>query len=65
VQAWIVFSDISAATAALRGMQDFPFFEKPMVRLLPHAQGALLCIAFQPFCLPHLMRIADGNRNIC
>ncbi|KAI3430726.1 hypothetical protein D9Q98_005312 [Chlorella vulgaris] len=29
-QAWIVFSDISAATAALRGMQDFPFFEKPM-----------------------------------
>lgn len=33
-QAWVVFEDISAATAALRGLQGFPFFEKPMVMLL-------------------------------
>ncbi len=31
-QAWIVFSDVSAATNALRTMQGFPFFDKPIVR---------------------------------
>ena len=31
-QAWVVFADISSATAALRAMQGFPFFDKPMVR---------------------------------
>lgn len=30
-QAWIVFADVSASTTALRSMQGFPFFEKPMV----------------------------------
>ena len=30
-QAWVVFADISGATNALRSMQEFPFFEKPMV----------------------------------
>lgn len=29
-QAWVVFNDIAGATNALRSMQDFPFFEKPM-----------------------------------
>ncbi|KAI7836005.1 hypothetical protein COHA_010089 [Chlorella ohadii] len=29
-QAWIVFADIAAATNALRGMQGFPFYEKPV-----------------------------------
>ena len=29
-QAFIVFSDISSATNALRGMQGFPFYDKPM-----------------------------------
>lgn len=29
-QAWIVFADIASATSALRAMQDFPFFERPM-----------------------------------
>ena len=32
-QAWVVFEEQSAATQALRSMQGFPFFEKPMVRL--------------------------------
>ena len=30
-QAWIVFSDVAAATNALRTMQGFPFFDKPVV----------------------------------
>lgn len=34
-QAWVVFEEISSATAALRSMQGFPFFDKPMVSLLP------------------------------
>lgn len=31
-QAFVVFSDISSATNALRSMQGFPFYDKPMVR---------------------------------
>lgn len=30
-QAWIVFSDVAAATNAKNTMQGFPFFEKPIV----------------------------------
>ncbi|KAK9812219.1 hypothetical protein WJX73_004934 [Symbiochloris irregularis] len=29
-QAWVVFAEISGATNALRSMQGFPFFDKPM-----------------------------------
>jgi len=29
-QAWIVFKEISSSTNALRDMQSFPFYEKPM-----------------------------------
>lgn len=29
-QAWVVFEEIGSATSALRAMQGFPFFEKPM-----------------------------------
>lgn len=29
-QAWVVFADVAAATNALRSMQGFPFFEKPI-----------------------------------
>lgn len=29
-QAWVVFSDVAGATNALRTMQGFPFFEKPI-----------------------------------
>lgn len=32
-QAWVVFAEISGATNALRSMQGFPFFDKPMVSL--------------------------------
>ncbi|KAK9281431.1 hypothetical protein L1049_004333 [Liquidambar formosana] len=29
-QAWVVFEDVSSATNALRQMQGFPFYDKPM-----------------------------------
>ncbi|XP_051230953.1 U1 small nuclear ribonucleoprotein A [Lolium perenne] len=29
-QAWVVFEDVESATKALKGMQDFPFYDKPM-----------------------------------
>ena len=32
-QAWVVFSDVNAASNALRQMQSFPFYGKPMVWL--------------------------------
>ena len=30
-QAWVAFSDVTAATNAVRQMQNFPFYDKPMV----------------------------------
>lgn len=30
-QAWIVFKDVSSATTAMRQMQGFAFYDKPMV----------------------------------
>jgi hypothetical protein len=32
-QAWVVFSEVTAASNAVRQMQGFPFYDKPMVRL--------------------------------
>lgn len=32
-QAFVIFKDINSATSALRSMQGFPFYDKPMVRL--------------------------------
>jgi len=31
-QAFVVFKEVASATAAMRAMQGFPFFDKPMVR---------------------------------
>jgi len=30
-QAWVVFEDVASATEAIKRMQDFPFYDKPMV----------------------------------
>lgn len=39
-QAWVVFTDAGAATNAMRTMQGFPFFDKPIVSgWLPLAAG--------------------------
>ncbi|TXG69635.1 hypothetical protein EZV62_004570 [Acer yangbiense] len=32
-QAWVVFSEVTAASNAVRQMQNFPFYEKPMVSM--------------------------------
>ena len=29
-QAWVVFADVAASTNAMRQMQGFPFYDKPM-----------------------------------
>ena len=31
-QAWVIFKEINSATNAMRSMQGFPFYDKPMVR---------------------------------
>lgn len=33
-QAFVIFKDITSATAAIRSMQGFPFYDKPMVSYL-------------------------------
>jgi RNA recognition motif. (a.k.a. RRM, RBD, or RNP domain) len=33
-QAWVVFSEITAASSAFRQMQNFPFYDQPMVNYL-------------------------------
>ena len=30
-QAFVIFNDVNSATNALRSMQGFPFYDKPMV----------------------------------
>jgi RNA recognition motif-containing protein len=43
-QAWVVFDDVTAATNALRQMQGFPFYDKPMVRaFVPFFFESTLC----------------------
>lgn len=32
-QAFVIFKEIGSATSALRSMQGFPFYDKPMVRI--------------------------------
>ncbi len=38
-QAWVVFTDTASASNALRTMQGFPFFDKPIVRILQAYSG--------------------------
>lgn len=33
-QAFVIFKDISSANSALRSMQGFPFYDKPMVKFI-------------------------------
>ena len=33
-QAFVIFKEVSSASSALRSMQGFPFYEKPMVIML-------------------------------
>ena len=58
-QAWVVFADISGATNALRSMQEFPFFEKPMVSSCRASERYLAARKFQqaPSCDPGTQKI--------
>ena len=38
-QAFVVFKEIASATNALRAMQGFPFYDRPMVRGLEGRRG--------------------------
>lgn len=38
-QAFVIFKDITSSTNALRAMQGFPFYDKPMVRLYDTRKG--------------------------
>ncbi|XP_078436176.1 U2 small nuclear ribonucleoprotein B [Wolffia australiana] len=42
-QAWVVFSEVPAASAAVRQMQNFPFYDKPM--RIQYAKTKSDCIA--------------------
>ena len=52
-QAWIVFSDVTAATEAMRRRQGFNFYGKPMVSKLCSFQKPLksLCVTRMQKCL--------------
>lgn len=41
-QAFVIFKDISSSTNALRAMQGFPFYDKPMVRPFHHCEILLI-----------------------
>ncbi|KAK8928971.1 U1 small nuclear ribonucleoprotein A [Platanthera zijinensis] len=41
-QAWVVFDDVASATEALKRMQGFPFYDKPMVTWSTTV-GVILC----------------------
>ncbi|KAL0370712.1 UNVERIFIED_CONTAM: U2 small nuclear ribonucleoprotein B'' [Sesamum angustifolium] len=38
-QAWVVFSEVTAASNAVRQMQNFPFYDKPMSDCIAKAEG--------------------------
>lgn len=45
-QAFVVFSDLAGATAALRGCEGMVFYDKPMVRRPSHASSHV--VPFDP-----------------
>ena len=52
-QAFVIFKDINSATNALRSMQGFPFYDKPMVcmtRFLIPQYNCASIIVYKRFC---------------
>jgi RNA recognition motif-containing protein len=49
-QAWIVFADVAAATNALRTMQGFLFFDKPIVSAAARPQAVAAGAAARQAC---------------
>jgi len=52
-QAFVIFKDINSATNALRSMQGFPFYDKPMVEMNSVIYFRLMCF-FVLLSLPYL-----------
>jgi RNA recognition motif-containing protein len=54
-QAWVIFEDVTSASNALRQMQGFPFYDKPMVSyplfFKFHFSAIKLCFYFNLMCL--------------
>jgi hypothetical protein len=55
-QAFVIFKEIGSATNALRSMQGFPFYDKPMVSLL--LMVSISAVMGNNFCLV-LERISE------
>lgn len=52
-QAFVIFKEVNSASNALRSMQGFPFYDKPMVSSLPlicHNKKPFLCGKKKEFC---------------
>lgn len=78
-QAFVIFKEIQSSTNALRSMQGFPFYEKPMVRMLllemffiltlntcalHQAQFVLTLVAAYTICQAGLRHYIQNERNI-
>ena len=66
-QAFVIFKEVSSATNALRSMQGFPFYDKPMVSTgcggcgcMP-VQGAVAGLMALDFLSPVVQTIEDGS----
>ena len=46
-QAWVVFADIKSAADAIRSMQSFPFFDKPLVSFADLEKLAACCLLWK------------------
>lgn len=42
-QAWVVFSEVTAASHAVRQMQNFQFYEKPLVSTCMNGYVCIVC----------------------
>ncbi|KAL3827814.1 hypothetical protein ACJIZ3_016616 [Penstemon smallii] len=58
-QAWVIFEEVSSATNALRQMQGFPFYDKPMYKFcgLEDESGGEMLAGFKSFILYLSQRI--------
>lgn len=46
-QSWVVFSEVTSASNAVRQMQNFPFYDKPMVSIM--TVGIVICFSCSLF----------------
>ncbi|KAL0458571.1 UNVERIFIED_CONTAM: U2 small nuclear ribonucleoprotein B'' 2 [Sesamum latifolium] len=58
-QAWVVFSEVTAASNAVRQMQNFPFYDKPM--RIQYAKTKSDCIAKAE--AERKRRVEEGQQN--